>query len=58
LRTEDGVVRFRARQQAATGRGGYVDVEVRVRNGEPVDVAITGHAVLGSQVAQLLPDSA
>ena len=58
LRSEDGVVRFRARQQAATGRGGYVDVEVRVRNGEPVDVAITGHAELGSQVAQLLPDSA
>lgn len=58
LRAGNGPVRFRARQQAATGRGGFVDVEVRVHDGEPVDVAIVGHAVLGSHVAQLLPDRA
>ena len=49
----DGHARFRARQQAATGRGGFVDVDVRVERGEPVGVGITGHAVLGSQVTPL-----
>ncbi|KGM56593.1 hypothetical protein N799_03310 [Lysobacter arseniciresistens ZS79] len=58
LRAGNGPVRFRVRQQAATGRGGFVDVEVRVRGGDPVDVAIIGHAVLGSHVTQLLPDRA
>jgi PhzF family phenazine biosynthesis protein len=58
LQVEDGLIRFRARQQAATGRGGFVDVEVRVTAGEPVEVAIIGHAVLGSHVTQLLPHQA
>ncbi|MGH8075299.1 MAG: PhzF family phenazine biosynthesis isomerase [Lysobacter sp.] len=54
----DGRVGFRARQQAASGRGGFVDVEVRVEQGEPVGVAIIGHAVLGSHVTPLEPHRA
>ncbi|MFC3551613.1 PhzF family phenazine biosynthesis isomerase [Lysobacter cavernae] len=42
----DGMARFRARQQAGNGRGGYVDVSVRVEDGAPVAVAIEGQAVL------------
>lgn len=45
-----GPVRFRARQQAAGGRGGFMDVEVATAEGEPVAVAITGHAVIGTHV--------
>ena len=53
-----GRVGFRARQQSAAGRGGFIDVEVRVEQGEPVAVAITGHAVLGSHVTPLEPRKA
>lgn len=54
----DGRARFRARQQTAAGRGGFIDVEVRVERGEPVDVAIVGHAVLGSHATPLEPHRA
>ncbi len=42
-------VRFRARQRPAAGEGGFIDVEVRVEDGEPVAVTIEGHAVLGER---------
>jgi PhzF family phenazine biosynthesis protein len=59
LGAHKGLASFRARQQSGAGRGGFVDVEVQVdRHGEPVAVAITGHAVLGSHVAPLLPHRA
>lgn len=59
LKPHQGLASFRARQQTAGGRGGFIDVEVRVdRSGEPTGVAITGHAVLGSHVAPLLPHRA
>lgn len=38
--------RFLARQTAASGRSGWMDVSVAVRDGMPVDVAIEGRAVL------------
>ena len=50
IAVDDGEARFRARQQAGNGRGGFVDVSVRVENGEPVAVAIEGRAVLGERV--------
>lgn len=56
LAPHQGLASFRARQQTGCGRGGFVDVEVQVgAGGTPVAVAITGHAVLGSHVAPLLP---
>lgn len=55
LVADRGLASFRGRQQAASGRGGFVDVEVRVEDAEPVAVAIVGHAVLGSHVAPLVP---
>lgn len=39
-------LRFRARQASGNGRGGYVDVNVRVDDGQPVEVRIAGHAVV------------
>lgn len=54
-----GLASFRARQQTATGRGGFMDIEVQVgASGEPEGVAITGHAVLGSHVTPLQPHRA
>ena len=38
--------RFRARQTAANGRSGWMDVAVDAENGEPFSVAIEGRAVL------------
>lgn len=58
LIASDGRVAFRARQQAASGRGGFIDIEVTIAHGEPVEVAITGHAVLGSHVSPLVPHRA
>lgn len=58
LSAEHGLAGFRGRQQAASGRGGFVDVEVRVEDAEPVAVAIVGHAVLGSHIAPLVPRQA
>ena len=58
LSARDGMVGFRARQQSSTGRGGFIDVEVEVACGEPVAVAITGHAVLGSRVTPRVPRQA
>jgi PhzF family phenazine biosynthesis protein len=55
LAGERGLATFRARQQAASGRGGFVDVEVRIANGAAAAVAIVGHAVLGSHIAPLVP---
>lgn len=54
LQPVDGVARFRARQQAANGRGGFVDVRVQVEDGDPVAVWIEGHAVVGSHLPPLL----
>ncbi|WP_408949874.1 PhzF family phenazine biosynthesis isomerase [Lysobacter sp. Hz 25] len=45
LEARDGVARFRARQQAGNGRGGQMDVTVRVERGEPSGVRIEGDAV-------------
>ncbi|MDR0183505.1 PhzF family phenazine biosynthesis isomerase [Lysobacter arvi] len=50
LAAHDGEVRFRARQRNGAGRGGFMDVAVSVRDGEPVAVAIEGRAVLGDRV--------
>ena len=58
LSAERGLAGFRGRQQAASGRGGFIDVEVRVEGAEPVAVAIVGHAVLGSHIAPLVPRQA
>ena len=58
LSARDGRAGFRARQQSASGRGGFIDVEVGVEHGEPVGVAITGHAVLGSRVSPRVPRQA
>ncbi len=52
-----GEVCFRARQRDGAGRGGFMDVSVRVENGEPVAVAIEGRAVLGERMERAL-DSA
>lgn len=41
---------LRARQQSGDGRGGFVDVDVRVTNGQPVAVTIEGRAVLGEKL--------
>ena len=49
--TVGGFTRFRARQQAANGRGGFVDVSVRAEGDIPVEVEIEGRAVMGPQVA-------
>lgn len=38
--------RYRARQTAGSGRGGWMDVRVRSENGEPVAVHIEGRAVV------------
>lgn len=43
-------VRFRARQRGRDGRGGFMDVTVRVMDGQPVAVAIEGRAVLGEEM--------
>lgn len=43
-------VRFRARQQTGDGRGGFIDVEVDVADGEPSTVTIEGRAVLGERL--------
>lgn len=43
-------VRFRARQRPAVGEGGFMDVDVRVEDGEPVAVSIEGRAVLGERI--------
>ncbi|RNF84231.1 PhzF family phenazine biosynthesis isomerase [Montanilutibacter psychrotolerans] len=51
LLTVGGFTRFRARQQAANGRGGFVDVSVRAEGDIPVEVEIEGRAVMGPQVA-------
>jgi PhzF family phenazine biosynthesis protein len=45
-------VRFRARQRGGDGRGGFMDVAVRVADGQPVAVAIEGRAVLGEEMSQ------
>ena len=50
LEAADGVARFRGRQQAGNGRHGYVDVSVKVENGEPVGVTIEGRAVLADSI--------
>lgn len=39
-------IRYRARQTAGNGRGGWMDVGVRVEDGEPVGVCIEGRAVM------------
>jgi PhzF family phenazine biosynthesis protein len=46
LRAEGGVARYRARQVAGNGRGGYMDVSVQVEDGAPVGVRIEGAAVV------------
>ncbi len=43
---DDASVRFRARQTAANGRSGWMDVAVAMHDGAPVGVAIEGRAVL------------
>lgn len=50
LAARDGEARFRARQRNGAGRGGFMDVAVTVRHGEPVAVAIEGRAVLGDMI--------
>ena len=45
LERGDGERRYRARQTTGHGRGGWMDVAVRVENGEPVHVRIEGRAV-------------
>lgn len=45
------LVRFRARQQTGEGRGGFIDVEVEVKDGTPLAVTIEGRAVLGERIA-------
>ncbi|HEU0305728.1 MAG TPA: PhzF family phenazine biosynthesis isomerase, partial [Lysobacter sp.] len=42
----DGQTRYRARQAAGSGRGGWMDVQVRTEKGEPVAVQIEGRAVV------------
>jgi len=57
LRARNGLARFRARQQAANGRGGYMEVEVAVdADRRPVAVTIEGRAIIGSHVAPALAD--
>lgn len=46
LRGRDGNARYRARQVAGNGRGGFMDVDVRIENSEPVGVRIEGRAVV------------
>lgn len=46
LGTRGHLARFLARQTAANGRSGWMDVSVDVRDGEPVGVAVEGRAVL------------
>ena len=43
---EDGRARYRARQTAANGRSGWMDVNVEVASGSPVSVCIEGRAVM------------
>ena len=54
LQPHGNIARFRARQQAASGRGGFMDVEVLTHDGEPVAVSIEGRAVLGTHVSPTL----
>lgn len=42
----NGEIRYRARQTAGNGRGGWMDVRVRVEDGEPMGVRIEGRAVM------------
>lgn len=44
--------RFRARQRDSDGRGGFMDVIVRMADGQAVAVAIEGRAVLGEATTQ------
>jgi PhzF family phenazine biosynthesis protein len=46
IATHGGSTRFRARQTAANGRSGWMDVAVDAQDGEPSRVAIEGRAVL------------
>jgi PhzF family phenazine biosynthesis protein len=46
LRAADGMARYRARQVAGNGRGGWMDVSVQVEDGVPVGVRIEGAAVV------------
>ncbi|MFC5570673.1 PhzF family phenazine biosynthesis isomerase [Lysobacter yangpyeongensis] len=46
IAVEDGCARYRARQIAANGRGGWMDVTVAVESGSPVSVQIEGRAVM------------
>jgi PhzF family phenazine biosynthesis protein len=45
LHAVEGEARYRARQTAGNGRGGWMDVRVRVEAGEPRGVRIEGRAV-------------
>lgn len=46
VHAENDEVRYRARQTAGNGRGGWMDVHVRAVAGEPVAVRIEGRAVM------------
>ncbi|WP_217638734.1 PhzF family phenazine biosynthesis isomerase [Frateuria terrea] len=46
LAVESGFVRYRARQAAANGRGGWMDVTVSAESGSPASVQIEGRAVM------------
>lgn len=43
--TSDGHVRYRARQTGGNGRTGWMEVRVRIEDGEPAGVTIEGRAV-------------
>ncbi len=45
-RHDNAVLRFKAKQGEAIGRSGIIDVEVKIENEEPVEVKISGNAVI------------
>lgn len=48
------VFKFSARQGEAMGRAGIIDVEVAIENGEPVEIKISGKAVIVFQTELML----
>jgi PhzF family phenazine biosynthesis protein len=46
MELKNGTLKYRAKQGEAIGREGIVEVEVEVRNGDPVQVKVGGNAII------------
>jgi PhzF family phenazine biosynthesis protein len=53
---DNSVFRFKARQGEAIKRPGIIEVEVKIEDGEPVEVKVSGNAVIVFKSELLLND--